>query len=199
MAGGGRRPWDTAPGNGSVRGVRLRPSTWWGRLLAVVVLVVVLFAGATARLFVWSPVDAPRRADAVVALGGDPGQKRAHHALALARQGFAPVAVISLGGNPPVRCPTPVTGVTIICFRAHPLDTRGEAEYVAALAARRHWTRLIVVPERTQTTRARVLFKRCTTAQLVMAPVNDPVSSLPYDVAYEWAALTKALVLRRSC
>ena len=173
--------------------------TWRGRVAAVGLVVVALFVAATARHFVWSPVDAPRRADAVVALGGDPGQRRAHHALALARQGFAPVAVISLGGNPPVRCPVSVRGVTIICFRAHPLDTRGEAEYVAALAARRHWTRLIVVPERTQTTRARLLFKRCTPAQLVMAPVNDPVSSLPYDVAYEWAALTKALVVRRSC
>ena len=135
----------------------------------------------------------------MVALGGDPGQKRAHHAIALAREGFAPVAVISLGGNPPVRCPSHVSGITIICFRAHPLDTRGEAEYAAALAARRHWTRLIIVPERSQATRARLLFKRCTSAQLVVAPVNDPPSALPYDVAYEWAALAKALVVRRSC
>ena len=162
-------------------------------------VVIALLAAATARLFVWSPVDSPRRVDAVVALGGDPGQKRAHHALALARAGYAPVAVISRGGNPPVPCPPHVAGVTIICFRAHPLDTRGEAEYVAALAARRHWTRVIVVPERSQATRARLLFKRCTSVQLVVAPVDDPLSALPYDVAYEWAALAKALVLRRSC
>jgi uncharacterized SAM-binding protein YcdF (DUF218 family) len=154
---------------------------------------------ASARLFVWSPIDAPRRADAVVALGGDPGQRRAQHAIALAREGFAPVAVISLGGNPPVRCPPHVGGITIICFRAHPLDTRGEAEYAAALAVRRHWTRIIIVPERSQATRARLLFKRCGATQLVVAPVNDPVSALPYDVAYEWAALAKALVVRRSC
>ena len=32
-----------------------------------------------------------------------------------------------------------------------------------------------------------------------MVPVDDPVSHLPYDVAYEWAALFKALVVQRSC
>jgi len=180
--------------------MRLRPASRWGRrLLAVLVLVLALFVASTARLFVWSPVDSPRRVDAVVALGGDPGQKRAHHAIALARAGYAPVAVISLGGNPPVPCPSHVNGITIICFRAHPLDTRGEAEYVAALAARRHWKQLIVVPERSQATRARLLFKRCTSARLVVAPVDDPLSALPYDIAYEWAALAKALVVRRSC
>jgi len=161
--------------------------------------VVVLFAAATARLFVWPPTDRPARVDAVVALGGDPGQRRAARALTLARDGYAPVAVVSLGGHPPARCPRPVPGVTLVCFRADPLDTRGEAEYVAALAARRHWHTLIVVSERSQATRARLLFRRCTTARLLMVPVADPLWHLPYDVAYEWAALVKALVLDRSC
>jgi uncharacterized SAM-binding protein YcdF (DUF218 family) len=92
-----------------------------------------------------------------------------------------------------------VARIEIVCFRAHPLDTRGEAEFVARLAARRHWDRLIVVPERSQATRARMLFERCTRAQLIIVPVTDPLSDLFYDVAYEWAALTKALVLDRSC
>jgi uncharacterized SAM-binding protein YcdF (DUF218 family) len=86
-----------------------------------------------------------------------------------------------------------------MCFRADPLDTRGEAEYVATLAAQRHWHRIIVVSERTQTTRARMLFKRCTSLQLVMVPVADPRNHLPYDVTYEWGALLKALVWQRSC
>jgi len=168
-------------------------------VLIVVVVVVVLFAAATARLFVWSPIDAPVRADAVVALGGDPGQRRAHEAIALAHAGYAPVAVVSLGGNPPVRCPRPPTGVQIVCFRADPLDTRGEAEHVASLAARHHWQRILVVSERSQATRARLLFTRCTSIDVRMVPVDDPISHLPYDVAYEWAALFKALVVQRSC
>jgi hypothetical protein len=70
---------------------------------------------------------------------------------------------------------------------------------VAALTARRHWRRLIVVPERSQTTRARMVFERCTTARLFMVPVSDPPPHLAYDIAYEWAAFAKALVVHRSC
>jgi uncharacterized SAM-binding protein YcdF (DUF218 family) len=120
-------------------------------------------------------------------------------ALQLAREGYAPVAVISLGGKKAVPCPRPVHGVTIVCFRADPLDTRGEAEFTSRLVARRHWKRIIVVSERSQATRARMLFKRCTSAQLEMVPVTDPRNRLPYDVVYEWGALTKALVVDRSC
>lgn len=169
------------------------------RLGLVLVVVLVLVLTATARLFLWSPIDQPVRADAVVALGGDPGQLRAKKALALAEAGYAPVAVISLGGDPPAPCPRPVSGVRTICFRADPLDTRGEAEFVGRLVAARHWDRIIVVSERSQATRARLLFRRCTDAELVMVPVNDPPSHLPYDIVYEWGALAKALVLDRAC
>ena len=178
---------------------RARRHRRWRRALVVLAVVVVLVVGVSARLFVWSPVDGPAKVDAVVALGGDPGQRRAHEAMALAEKGYAPVAVISLGGYPPAPCPRPTARVSVVCFRADPLDTRGEAEYVGSLAARRHWHSLIVVPERTQTTRARLLFERCTAARLLMVPVNDPVSHLPYDVLYEWGALAKALVLHRGC
>jgi uncharacterized SAM-binding protein YcdF (DUF218 family) len=109
------------------------------------------------------------------------------------------VAAISLKSQKAVSCPRPAPKVQLICFRADPLNTRGEAEYVAALAARRHWRRIIVVSERTQATRARMLFKRCTPVQLEMVPVADPRNHLPFDVVYEWGALLKALVVVRSC
>jgi uncharacterized SAM-binding protein YcdF (DUF218 family) len=168
-------------------------------LLVVVLLLVVTIPVATARLFIWPPSDNPTRADATVALGGDTGQLRAKQAIQLARSGYAPVAVISLGGKRAVPCPKPVRGVRVLCFRADPLTTRGEAEYVARLAAQRHWHRIIVVSERSQATRARMLFERCTPIQLEMVPVTDPRDRLPYDVVYEWGALAKALVLVRSC
>lgn len=169
------------------------------RVLLVGLLVIAVFSAATARLFVWPPTDPPTHVDAVVALGGDPGQRRAHEAIDLVRSGFAPVAVISLGGVTAVACPRPGPPVRVICFRANPLDTRGEAEYVAGLARRRHWNQLIVVSERSQSTRARLLFKRCTAAHLHMVPVSDPGWHVVYDVVYEWGALAKALVLQRSC
>jgi uncharacterized SAM-binding protein YcdF (DUF218 family) len=168
-------------------------------LLTGVLLIVVLFPLATARLFIWPPTDRPTRADAVVALGGDTGQLRAQQAIRLAEEGYAPVAAVSLGGVRAVPCPKPVPGVKIICFRADPLSTRGEAEYASRLAAQHHWHRIIVVSERSQATRARLMFKRCTAVQLEMVPVTDPRSGLLRDVIYEWGALAKALVLVRSC
>ncbi len=174
-------------------------STAFRRALLVLALAVVVVLAVSARLFVWPPTDRPARVDAVVALGGDPGQMRAHQAIALARQGDAPVAVVSLGGTPEASCPRAVPGVRVVCFRADPLDTRGEAEFVAALAERRHWSSLILVPERSQATRARMLFERCTRARLLVVPVADPPSRLAFDVAYEWGALAKALLLERHC
>ena len=168
------------------------------RALVVGVFVLVLWFAATARLFLWPPTDAPAKADAVVALGGDPGQRRAHLAIKLAEAGFAPVAVISLGGYH-VPCPTAPRRISVICFHPNPVDTRGEAEYSARLAAQNRWTRLIVVAERSQATRARLLFKRCTPAHLLIVPIEDRLSHLPLDVLYEWGALFKALVLKTSC
>jgi uncharacterized SAM-binding protein YcdF (DUF218 family) len=89
--------------------------------------------------------------------------------------------------------------VHIVCFRADPLDTRGEAEFVSRMVATRHWHQIIVVSERSQATRARMLFRRCTGVRLVMVPVTDPSSHLFYDIAYEWGALAKALTVARSC
>jgi len=165
-------------------------------LLAGVVFVVFLIV--TARLFVWSPDDRPTHANAIVALGGDPGEHRAKAALELARSGYARIVVISLGGYR-VACPPSTRRVQVICFKPDPVNTRGEAEFVARMASRRHWRTIIVVPERTQTTRARLLFKRCTNVNLEMVPVSDPLTRLPLQVAYEWGALFKALVLKTSC
>src|SRR5215472_2708434 len=143
---------------GSVNMMRALRSVGRHRALTVILVLLLVFLVATARLFVWPATDGPAKADAVVALGGDPGQRRAHQALDLARAGYAPVAVISLGGVRAAPCPPPVVGVQVICFRANPLDTRGEAEYVARLAHRRGWRSMIVVPEKSQSTRARLIF-----------------------------------------
>jgi uncharacterized SAM-binding protein YcdF (DUF218 family) len=174
-----------------------RAKRHWIRWL--IAALVVLFVVATARLFLWPARDRPAKVDAVVALGGDPGQRRAGYAVALAARGYAPVAVVSLGGYPPAPCPKAPPKVTVRCFRADPLDTRGEAEYAAALARREHWRSLIVVSERTQTTRARLVFDRCTDITLRFVPVDDGLSRVPFDVAYEWGALMKAMVLVRGC
>ena len=166
-------------------------------IVIAVLLAVIIFMIATVRLFVWPATDAPSRVDAIVALGGDPGQERMNSAVRLAKAGYAPIVVISLGGDLMVHCPPTPTGLEVICFRPDPVNTRGEAEFVARLAVHRHWHRIIVISDRTQTTRARLLFKRCTPIRLEMVPVKE--SQLFVGVAYEWGALMKALIFNRSC
>jgi hypothetical protein len=167
--------------------------------VVVLVVVVVVFVVATARLFVWPPTDPPARVDAILALGGDPGQLRAHKAVSLAEAGYAPVVLVSLGDYPPAPCPTARRGIRVICFRADPLDTRGEVEFAAAEATRHHWTSMLMVPERDQATRARMLFRRCSDIRLVVVPVTATGTSLAYDLAYEWASLVKSFVVHTSC
>jgi uncharacterized SAM-binding protein YcdF (DUF218 family) len=172
---------------------------WTVRALLLVGLVVVLTAVATARLFVWPPSDAPAPVDAIVALGGDPGQLRAHKAISLAEAGYAPVVLVSLGGYPPAPCPKADPGIRVVCFRADPLDTRGEVEFATRMAAREHWTSMLMVPERDQATRARLLFRRCSDMRLVVDPVAAHGTALLSDIPYEWASLAKAFVVHTSC
>jgi len=169
----------------------------WAVVLGFVVAVV--FVVATARLFLWPPTDAPAHVDAIVALGGDPGQLRAAKAISLAEAGFAPVVLVSLGGYPPAPCPKARPGIRVVCFRANPLDTRGEVEFAASEARRNHWTSLMMVPERDQATRARMLFRRCSDIPLVVVPVSAHGTTLLVNIAYEWASLAKAFVVHTSC
>ena len=87
----------------------------------------------------------------------------------------------------------------MVCFRANPLNTRGEVEFATREAARHHWTSMIMVPERSQATRARLLFRRCSDLRLLVVPVSAHGTVLLFNVAYEWAALTKAFLVHTSC
>ena len=87
----------------------------------------------------------------------------------------------------------------MVCFRANPLDTRGEVEFATRQAVRRHWTSMLMVPERDQATRARLLFRRCSDLRLLVVPVSAHGSTLLVDLAYEWAALAKAFVVHTTC
>ena len=157
------------------------------------------FVAASARLFLWPPTDAPARVDAIVATGGDPGQLRAKEAITLAESGYARVVLVSLGGYPPAPCPTARSGIEVVCYRANPLNTRGEMEFAADQARRHHWTSLIVVPQRDQATRARLLFRRCSDVHLLVVPVSAHGTHLLFDLAYGWASLAKAFVVQTGC
>ena len=157
-----------------------------------------LFGVLTARLFVWSAQGMPAQVSAIVMLAG-PGD-RLSVALGLARQHRAPMLVVSQGqhgyGGP---CPAATPGVRLICFDPDPGNTRGEAQFVGQLARKYHWTSVVLVTSRAQDTRARVVVGRCFGGSVYVLTGTLPLSSWPYQIAYEWAALFKALVLYRSC
>ena len=172
---------------------------WLGWIVMLALVVGTLFVAASARLFLWPPTDAPAHVDAIVATGGDPGQLRAKEAILLAEAGNAAVVLVSLGGYPPAPCPTAKPGIRVVCFRADPLNTRGEMEFAVDQARRNHWSSLMVVPERDQATRARLLLRRCSDIRLLVVPISAHGAHLVFNLAYEWASLAKAFVVRTDC
>jgi uncharacterized SAM-binding protein YcdF (DUF218 family) len=168
------------------------------RAAACAAVLVVAFTAATARLFIWPAQGAPAHVDAIVMLAG-PGN-RVPAALSLAREGRAPVLVVSRGwmgyGGP---CPSAPSGVRLICFDPNPGDTRGEAEYVGALARRSGWHSLLIVATRPQAVRAQLLFGRCFSGQVYVSTAPLPAGSWPYEIAYGWGALAKAVFVTTSC
>lgn len=163
-------------------------------VIATLIVLVLLFAAATVRLFVLPARNAPRHVDAIVVLGGSGA--RVATGVKLAREGYAPNLVVSTPGG---GCPSPIPGVKLTCFQPNPSTTQGEARYASEAARKNGWKSLIVITTTPQTTRARIRFKRCTNIDIAYVTANQPARLWPYSIAYEWAALGKALVLQRSC
>jgi hypothetical protein len=161
-------------------------------------LVVLTLGGVTARLFVWPAQGMPSHVSAIVMLAG-PGD-RLDTALRLARAQRAGVLVVSRGhegyGGP---CPGKLPGIRLICFNPIPPTTQGEAQYIGRLAKRHHWDSIVLVTIRAQDTRARIRVGRCFNGKIYVITAPMPTDDWPYELAYEWGAMFKALVLQRSC
>lgn len=140
----------------------------------------------------------PTSVDAIVMLAG-PGA-RLPVALQLAQEHRASVLVISRGwegyGGP---CPAPIPDVKLICFDPDPPNTRGETEFTGRLAKQYHWKSIVLVTTRGQDTRARMLLRRCFGGSTYVITASTPLSNWPYEIAYQWGALVKALVVDRTC
>ena len=167
-------------------------------VLSAALALILIFAVLTARLFVWPGHGMPAQVSAIVMLAG-PGV-RLPVALQLADEHRAPVLVVSQGhdgyGSP---CPLRPPGVQLICFDPDPPTTRGEAEYIGRLAKKYHWTAVVIVTSRPQATRARLLMERCFAGSVYSATGPVPVRNWPYQIAYGWGALAKALFADRTC
>jgi len=182
-------------GAGSRRRGRARG---WRRALIAALALAAVFIVVTARLFVWPARGMPARVDAIVMLAG-PGDRLAV-ATRLAREHRARVLVVSQGwkgyGGP---CPPKTPGVKLICFDPDPGNTRGEAEAAGALAKRYGWHSLVLVTTPAQDTRARILVRRCFGGSIYVMTASLPWDDWPYQIAYGWGALLKALVFQRAC
>ena len=168
------------------------------RLGAALAGVVIVVAAATARLFVWPDRGMPPKVSAIVMLDTPGGTLST--GLRLAAQHRAPYLVISLGTpESSYGCPQPVAGVRLICFNPSPGTTQGEAEFVGRLARKYHWSSVAVVTITPQDSRARLRVARCFAGPVYVVTTPIPLASWPYQIAYEWGALTKALVAQRNC
>lgn len=180
--------------------MRLRTRRLRRRAVIAAVIVCCVFAVATARVLLWPAQGLPQRTDAIVMLAG-PGD-RIPAALQVANDGTAPVLAVSRGhlgyGSP---CPSAAAAPTvrIICFEPNPADTRGEMEYAARMARSHGWRSIALVTTRDQATRARLLLRRCYSGAIYVTTAAEPWYEWPYQIAYGWGSLIKALVMKRSC
>ena len=87
----------------------------------------------------------------------------------------------------------------LICFEPDPGNTRGEAEALGRLARQYRWSSVVLVTTAFQDTRARILVKRCFAGSTYVIAAPMPLGSWPYQIAYGWGALVKALVVHTAC
>jgi hypothetical protein len=142
----------------------------------------------------------PARVDAIVVLGG-PGDGLAK-GVELAHRGRAPVLVLSAALSEPMpadlygrRDPT----LKVVCFQPEPGTTQGGGQVC--------WPPGPAVPlaihgagdTPDQDTRARIRFGRCFGGSIYVVTIPLPASLWVYQLAYQWAATFKAVVLQRSC
>jgi hypothetical protein len=176
----------------------LRGGRRWRRVAIALAAVIIAVSALTGRLFVWPAQGMPARVDAIVMLNA-PGATLPV-ALRLARQHRARYLLISQGTVAShYACPRPVPQVKLICFHPSPATTQGEAEFAGRQARLHHWRSVAVVAITPQVSRARLRLERCFGGQVYVMTAPIPLGSWPYEIAYEWGALAKAVVLQRSC
>jgi hypothetical protein len=166
-------------------------------LVAAALVLLVAFVGVTARLFVFPDLNTPVHSDAIVVLGGH-GDRQIQAGEALARGGIAPLLVFSLVYGE--SCLRSTVKFHVVCFKANPLSTQGEARAIVRLALKYHLSQIIVVVPTAQATRARLRIGRCYTGRVLMDGVNSHgIWEWGTRITYEWPALIKALVLQPDC
>jgi uncharacterized SAM-binding protein YcdF (DUF218 family) len=176
------------------------------RLISLFLVAAVVLFGLGAWLFPLRKDDPlpAHGVNAVVVLAGS--NKRLPVALDLMRRRVARTLVVSETSqtDDPARfrlCRGPKPrGYRLICRRAEPFSTRGEARMTAALVTRNHWRSLVIVSSRYHLFRAKRLFARCTSAKLVMRGADgDRFLRKVMSIPFEWGKFARSVTLQRGC
>jgi hypothetical protein len=123
----------------------------------------------------------------------------------LAKEGYAPDLVLSIG--PGQHCEfyrgslaARLRQVKVTCFVPNPQTTQGEGRSIAHLSKELDWKRIIVVVPSPQATRARLRVGRCYPGQVLEVAFSPHgIGQWLAQIAYEWGALLKALILQPTC
>ena len=151
---------------------------------------------------VWPTRDSVNRADAVMVLSGDHGERLAK-GLSLMEEGVAPTLVLNgtpdlarvfelcRGGQP----------FEVVCLRPDPDSTRAEARAAGRLASERGWDEVVVVTTKYHVTRARLLFSRCIGGKVKVVGATPPYGRgmRARQVFHEWLAVGYSISLARGC
>jgi uncharacterized SAM-binding protein YcdF (DUF218 family) len=170
------------------------------RLLISALVLVLAWVVAAVALFVVDHGDSPIHADAIFVLSGSP--TRLPVGLRLLREGYAPLLVISRSPRPTrleQRACARRTGSQILCVRAEPYSTVGEAELLARLARTRRWRSVDVITSQYHVVRARILLERCYRGRLRVVGAPDQLWLLPVNAVLESVKLVYHELFHRGC
>ncbi len=183
----------------------------WSRVLWATVGAILLAGGGLFAIVlpvVRPSADAVKRADAVIMLSGDQGNRLAV-ALRLIHDGLAPTLVIDgLPDFPQAKelCQTKPS-FEVVCLDPQPDKTQTEAQVAGRLARSRGWNHVLVVTDPVHFARARLLFRRCLPGTVSVVgeppPTENHHRALVHEVnglAYSMVAgLASSMVAARGC
>jgi uncharacterized SAM-binding protein YcdF (DUF218 family) len=171
-------------------------------MTAVALVVGILLVAVSTLPFLRARTDAPARADAVVLLSGDHGERRPL-AVEMLNKGVADTLILVGTTDGAVEgdlCSNPQP-FEVICIRLDPDSTRAEARAVGKLAEQRGWRDIVVVTSTYHATRAQMIFRRCIDGSVTTIGARPPFGrgEVARQVIREWLGTVKALTLERGC
>ncbi len=148
-------------------------------------------------VFVRPQIDALRKADAILIVGGADPAPRYRYGFELARHGWAPHLVVSDPDRQLTKaCNATYPGFTVDCFVPDPRTTLGEARELRRLATEKRWRTVIVVAYPPHISRARYIMEKCFDGALIMsaAPSGLSVTEWAWMYGYQSAGYLKSVL-----